>query len=375
MLRTEIIYNAFASCGIDFYTGVPDSLLKDFCAWMIDQTGSHRHIVAANEGTAIGLAAGHYLATEHPALVYMQNSGLGNAVNPLLSLADKQVYQIPMILLVGWRGQPDGKDEPQHEKQGRVTPDLLDAMQIPYVVLAPEESKAIAQIRKAVCDSGESHSPCAILVRKETFEPYPWRHRQPAPRFLTREQALKTVLERLGDRDIIVSTTGKISRELYEYRVALHQGHDRDFLTVGSMGHSSAIALGIALSKPARKVYCFDGDGAFLMHMGVVANIGTANAENYNHIVFNNGVHESVGGLPTAAGGIDITKIAVACGYRNAFAASTKEEIHSAMETLRALEGPGLLEIKIAAGSRADLSRPKTTPVENKNAFMRNLKK
>ncbi len=375
MLRTEIIFNTFTSCGIDFFTGVPDSLLRDFCAYVTDHTDGTHHMIAANEGIAIGLAAGHYLATENPALVYMQNSGIGNAVNPLLSLADKLVYQIPMVLVVGWRGEPDGKDEPQHKKQGLVTLDLFDAMQIPYVVLDPEESRAVAQIKRTVRASMESSSPYAVIVKNRMFDLYRSHNQLANLYFLTREQALKTVLEKLDDRDILVSTTGKLSRELYAYRNAAHQGHERDFLTVGSMGHCSAIALGIALSHPERKVYCFDGDGAFLMHMGAAANIGTANAKNYYHIVFNNGAHESVGGQPTAADRIDIPKIASACGYRNAFTASTKDQIHSVLNALQRLEGPVLLELKIAVGSKADLGRPETTPAENKNAFMQNLKK
>ncbi len=374
MLRAEIIFNVFRSSGVDFFTGVPDSLLEDFCAYVSDHTDHIHHIIAANEGVAIGLAAGHYLATENAPLVYMQNSGIGNAVNPLLSLADKLVYQIPMVLMVGWRGEPDEKDEPQHKKQGLVTLDLFDAMRIPYVVLGHEENKAIAQIKKAVHAAMESSSPYAIIVRRGTFEPCERLNPSLNRYALTREEALKTVLEKLNEKDIIVSTTGKLSRELYEYRDALRQGHERDFLTVGSMGHSCAIALGIALSKPDRKVYCFDGDGAFLMHMGAAANVGASNANNYIHIVFNNGVHESVGGQPTAAAEMEIWKIASACRYKNAFAAATKEEIYSALEAMQCLEGPGLLEIKVTIGSRADLSRPKTTPVENKNAFMRNLK-
>ena len=281
-------------------------------------------------------------------LVYMQNSGLGNTVNPLLSLADEKVYALPMLLMVGWRGEPGVKDEPQHVKQGEVTLELLEAMQVPYVVLAAEEEEAIGQVREMTKKACEESRPCALVIRKDTFRKYKLRHEVVNNYPLSREDALKLVVKYLGEKDVVVSTTGKLSRELFELRETLQQGHGRDFLTVGSMGHSSSIALGIALEKPERTVWCFDGDGAFIMHMGACTNIGALAPKNYRHIVFNNGAHESVGGQPTLGFNIDVPAIAKSCGYRHVYRISTEEEIIAALIQAKTEEGPSLIEIKIA---------------------------
>lgn len=374
MLQPDDFYHTLASNGISFFTGVPDSLLKDICAYITDNTDDRHHIIAANEGAAVGIAAGHHLATREIPLVYMQNSGLGNAVNPLLSLADELVYSIPMLLMIGWRGEPGVKDEPQHKKQGLVTPDLLDAMQIPYMILSGEEAAAKEQVTDIMERCRNSSSPHAIVIRKGTFGKYALRHKAENRHIVSREEALKIVVGSMPSDAVAVSTTGKLSRELFEYREALRQGHDRDFLTVGSMGHSSSIALGIALEKPERPVYCLDGDGAFLMHTGAISNIGILKVQNYRHIVFNNGAHESVGGQPTVGFEVDIPVIAKACGYAAAFTAKNEEEIWQGLQKMRYTKGPALLEIRVRTGSRDNLGRPTTTPVENKNAFMDNLK-
>ena len=327
MVRVEKLYDTLQAHGVDFFTGVPDSLLKDFCAYVTDHTPCGRHIIAANEGAAVGIAAGHYMASGRLPLVYMQNSGLGNTVNPLLSLMDEKVYALPVLLMIGWRGEPGGKDEPQHVKQGEVTLDLLEAMQIPYVVLSDQEEEALQQTGEMLQKAQTGSRPYAIVIRKGLFGKYRLQNKPENDYPLSREEALEFVADQLGETDVVVSTTGKLSRELFEYREARHQGHERDFLTVGSMGHSSSIALGIALEKPERRIWCLDGDGAFIMHMGAITNVGSLKLHNYRHIVFNNGAHESVGGQPTVGFRLDIPSIARACGYPVVYSVSTREGI------------------------------------------------
>lgn len=374
MVSPELFIKTLQSNGVGFFTGVPDSLLKNVCAYITDNVPCDRNIITANEGSAVGVAAGHYLATGEVTLVYMQNSGIGNAVNPLLSLADEKVYSIPMIVMIGWRGEPGVHDEPQHVKQGEVTLTLLDAMRIPYVILPEEETAASTAVGKIVTDCRNTGKPHAIIIRKGTFGPYKLRTKVPNSNPVCREEAMKCVVDSITSDSIIVSTTGKLSRELYEYRDEKGMSHESDFLTVGSMGYSSSIAFGIALAKADRKVFCFDGDGAFIMHMGAISNIGNLAPKNYIHVLFNNGAHESVGGQPTLGFSIDVPAIALACGYRKAVSVSSLEEIQSALAELADSEGPSLIEIKVGINSREDLGRPKTTPTENKEAFMKFIK-
>lgn len=375
MIEVRKIYELLLLHSADFFTGVPDSLLKDLCAYITDYAPREKNIIAANEGCAVGIAAGYHMATGKIPVVYMQNSGIGNAVNPLLSLMDEKVYRLPVLLIVGWRGEPGVKDEPQHKKQGEVTPDLLQAMQIPYVVLDREEESALQQTEKMLSLVKRESVPGVLLVRKDTFASYRLQYQLPEHYPLSREAALQTLVSCLKEEDIVVSTTGKLSRELFEYRESCGEGHARDFLTVGSMGHSSSIALGIALQKTGRNVFCLDGDGAFIMHMGALTNIGTLAPPNYCHVVFNNGVHESVGGQPTVAFQIDIPAIAKACGYKKVISINTEEEIKKVFTGLKETEGPVFVEIKVKVASRKDLGRPTTTPLENKKDFMDNLKK
>ena len=365
MIDVKDAYEVLVANGIDMFTGVPDSLLKNICAYITDTAPREKHIIAANEGNAIGIAAGHYLATGKPALVYMQNSGLGNTVNPLLSLADEKVYSIPMVLMIGWRGEPGVHDEPQHVKQGEVTLALLDAMQIPYVIL-----EDVNQIKTQVALSLQRKAPTAIVIRKGTFGSYKLKNARSNDNPLSREDAMKLVVDHLKNNDIIVSTTGKLSRELFEYREAKHQGHGHDFLTVGSMGHSSSIALGIALEKPQRRIFCFDGDGAFIMHTGALGIVASMKPTNFFHILFNNNAHESVGGQPTIGYELDAVTMAKASGYQHAFRATSQQEMTEALKQLENLEGPVLLELRVKIDSRDDLGRPTTTPIENKDAFM-----
>ena len=375
MIRPEFFIEKLKENGIDCFAGVPDSLLKNICAYITDHSDARHNIITANEGAALGLAAGHYLATGKPACVYMQNSGEGNIINPLASLTDKEVYNIPVLLLIGWRGRPGVHDEPQHVKQGKITTGLLDVMGINYDILSKDEDEAGRQIEKAA-RALHNNDVYALVIEKETFQEYKLQNVEVNDLTLSREEAIQTAASALGPKDIIVSTTGMISRELFEARTAWGQGHERDFLTVGSMGHASQIALGIAMEKTDRNVWCFDGDGATIMHMGSLAIVASKKPANYIHVIFNNGAHDSVGGQPTVGLKIDLPAVAKAVGYAAAFSVSTKEELNSQLSMLNSQlkAGPVLLEIKVKKGNRKDLGRPTTTPRENKQALMQFLK-
>ena len=374
MIRPEFFIEKLRENGIDCFAGVPDSLLKNICACITDHCDAEHNIIAANEGAAVGIAAGHYLATGKPACVYMQNSGEGNIINPLASLTDKEVYNIPVLLLIGWRGRPGVHDEPQHVKQGKVTTGLLNVMGVNYEVLSKEEDKAEKQIAKAI-KALQNKEVFALVIEKDTFEDYKLQNVEKNNLTMSREEAIQTVAAALGEKDCIVSTTGMISRELFEYRAAMNQGHERDFLTVGSMGHASQIALGIAMVQPERKVWCFDGDGAAIMHMGSMAIVASKQPKNYVHVVFNNGAHDSVGGQPTVGLHINLPAVAKAVGYKNTCSVDSKEALSEALKVVVTMEGPSLLEIKVKKGNRKDLGRPTTTPIQNKEALMEFLSK
>ena len=356
--------------GIAVIAGVPDSTLKQFCDGLQLYEGHFRHYVTANEGAAIGLAVGTYLASGKPACIYMQNSGIGNAVNPIASLANGDVYGIPMLLIVGWRGEPGVKDEPQHVFQGKITCRLFETMEIPYAVVdagtTEEEMSAILQEAKTHLNANRQF---AIIVKKGTFEAdkkFAWENGN----VLVREQVLGRLLEMTPKDACIVSTTGKISRELYEQSNRLFGSHDSIFMTVGGMGHASMIAFGIAQEKPEKKVICIDGDGAVLMHMGALAFIASHAPENYVHIVLNNQAHESVGAMPTDCGQTDFAALARAAGYAHAERISDEAGLTRVQEGLTQGKGPIFYEIMVSLDSRADLSRPAETARENRDGFM-----
>ncbi|MDR2922315.1 MAG: phosphonopyruvate decarboxylase [Treponema sp.] len=370
MISAAYFYKKLVESGVGFFSGVPDSLLKDFCAFLTDNVEKQNHIIAVNEGAAVGLACGYHLATGRIPLVYMQNSGIGNAVNPLLSLADSEVYRIPLVLVIGWRGEPGMHDEPQHIKQGKVTCSLLESMGIPYAILENDENSVNSQIEACFKTIAETGAPYALVIRKDTFASYTLQAKEEHNAIMTREEAIEEIAASRGG--IIVSTTGMISRELYELRNKTGTGHERDFLTVGSMGHASSIALSIALQKPKLPVTCLDGDGAALMHMGALAAIGTQKPRNFCHIVLNNGAHDSVGGQPTIAPFIDMPSIARACGYAKVYQAGTKEELKKILAEKH--DELTFIEVTVKKGARKDLGRPKSTPIENKAALMKYIK-
>ena len=369
MIKCDEFFKELIASDINFFCGVPDSLLKDICAFITDN--SINHIITANEGNAIALAAGYHLATNKIGLVYLQNSGLGNCINPLTSLVDKEVYSIPILLLIGWRGEPNKKDEPQHKKIGRITLKILETLEIPYRVL-DNNFKEI--IKEATNYFEKENHPFAIIVKEKTFEEYRLKNKKQTNFEFSREEALKLIVPLFEKEAIIVSTTGKTSRELFELRDLNKEGHEKDFLTVGSMGHSSSIALGIAISKPNKNVYCIDGDGAIIMHMGVLSTIGSTGPKNFKHLIINNFAHDSVGGQPTAAWNIDFLKIGKANNYKKILSAETKEEIIKKFKEFKKSEGPILFEIKVNKGARENLGRPTISTVQNKKDFMNFLK-
>ena len=353
-------------------TGVPDSLLAGLCAVMAE---SGNHWPAPNEGSAVALAAGHYMATGRPSVVYMQNSGLGNAVNPLVSLADPEVCAIPMLLIIGWRGEVGTKDEPQHIKQGRVTPALLEVLEIPYRIVGPDSN--IENDINQLWDKMQNRSgPAALLIRKGALQAVEDSVEKRSPECgvfpMTREEAIECVLEQLSPSDVLVSTTGRASRELWELRQKRGESC-ADFLTVGGMGHASAIALAAARARPDRRFICLDGDGALLMHMGVLGLAGASGLGNFLHILLNNFCHESVGGQPVCAVGLDFSLLARSCGYASSSRPTGRKELAQVFEGLKEMKvnGPHFCEILVAPVSRVSLGRPGITPVENRARFMK----
>ncbi len=360
--------------GADFFTGVPDSQLRALCDYLMDVYGSDpkHHLIAANEGNCAAVAAGFHLATGRIPVVYMQNSGLGNLMNPLVSLLNKKVYGIPCMFIIGWRGEPGVPDEPQHVYQGEITLKLLEDTGTEYFVL-DQDTKETALKEKMQTYSGllAQGRSVAFVVRKGALA-YDRKVSYMKAYEMRREAVIRRIV-RVSGGDPVLSTTGKASRELYEIRERNGEGHQYDFLTVGSMGHASSIALGVALHRPGTKVWCIDGDGAALMHMGAMAVIGQTAPENLIHVVINNEAHESVGGMPTAAGGIDLLKIAEGCGYKRVYRAQDPETLDQTLRSAREGEGLAFLEVKAAIGAREDLGRPASSPKENKKAFMEYL--
>lgn len=357
--------------GADFYSGVPDSQLRALCDFLIEKYGTDpkHHIIAANEGNAVALAAGYHLATGKIPVVYMQNSGEGNIINPVASLMNDKVYAIPCVFIVGWRGEPGVHDEPQHIYQGEVTLKLLEDMDITYFVISKDttENDLVAKMRefKQILATGKQ---VAFVVRKGALE-FDGKVKYENGNTMTREDIIRHIVEHTAG-DPIVSTTGKASRELFELREARGESHEKDFLTVGSMGHASSIALGIAIQNPGKRIWIIDGDGAALMHMGAMAVIGANVPQNIVHIVINNGAHETVGGMPTVAGKIDFVTIAKGCGYPSAVSVDNFEDLDAELEAAKLRQKLSLIEVKCSIGARADLGRPTTSPRENKRNFI-----
>ena len=360
--------------GADFYTGVPDSQLKSLCNYLINTYGtdSKHHIIGANEGNCTAIAAGYHLATGKTPVIYMQNSGQGNVINPVASLLNDNVYAIPAIFVIGWRGEPGVKDEPQHIYQGKVTIKLMEDMGIETHIVGTESTKEeLQQVMLSFTEELKKGKSVAFVIRKNALE-YGEKVKYSNEYAMDRESIIKHIVQ-ITEEDPIVSTTGKASRELFEIREANKQSHQYDFLTVGSMGHSSSIALGICLQKPNQKIWCLDGDGAALMHLGAMAVIGANKPKNFVHIIINNEAHETVGGMPTVAKNIDICGIAQSCGYEYVVSVDNYTDLDNELLKCKKSNSLSLIEIKSSIGARADLGRPTTTAIENKVNFMNYL--
>lgn len=360
--------------GIQTVTGIPDSALKPFCDYMNTQGNRlFRHYVPANEGAAVGIAIGSYLATGHPSCIYAQNSGLGNMVNPLTSLAAGEVYAVPLLLIIGWRGMPGIADEPQHKFMGQITTDMLDVLGIGYDILTPELSATqvadMFERTETILNNGKSH---AFVIAGDFLETEDSCRYQNAYT-LSREQAVREIISGVKDEDILVATTGKISRELYEQCNAVKGHHRQAFFTVGGMGHASMIAFAIAAEKPDRRVWCLDGDGALMMHMGSLAFLGRQKPDNLVHVCLNNEAHESVGGMPVGSAGLDHVRTAISCGYPAAYRAETVQELGKLLADIHSRRVLTFLEADVSIGSRPDLCRPLETPLENRVRFMQHV--
>lgn len=374
MIHPKDFFDALVDNNVTKFSGVPDSLLKYVCAYISDNASDDSHMITANEGSAVALAVGQYISSGNPSLVYMQNSGIGNAINPLLSLADERVYGVPMILLVGWRGEPGVKDEPQHIKQGAIMERFLTACDLPYEVIDENVVNIADVIKRNVNFAKEKSTPIILLAKKGVFAEYKLQNMVDDISNLAREEAIREVINASDSKDIFVSTTGMPSRELFEIRVSNNQSHEHDFLTVGSMGHASMIALGISQSYSDNNVICIDGDGASLMHLGNLTSVGQSKATNFIHVILNNAAHDSVGGQPTLANHVSLSNIAKSCGYNSVRSINNCEDILSAITNAKNNTGPHFIEIKVKKGARSDLGRPTSTPNENKQALMRFLK-
>ncbi len=377
MINPNFFVSRLIEVGIEFAAGVPDSLLKHACMAIHEKFDKKNHVITANEGSAVGLAIGYYLAKKSPALVYMQNSGLGNAINPLTSLAHPEVYSIPMILMIGWRGEIEKdsniqiKDEPQHSKQGKITLKILDLLDIPYIILDKEEenlNEVLVGQRKLTEERG---GPVAIVVRKNTFLKYEASDYEEEMSNFPREKAIKVIIENIKNNWPIVSTTGMISRELFEIRKRSKQSDCHEFMLVGGMGHASQVASAIASERSDKKIICIDGDGSILMHAGSLAHC--AEQDNIIHCVINNGAHDSVGGQPTAARNLSLSDLAKSFGFKHVKSVKNEEELKETLNSFKNNEKSSFIEIYCKRGSRENLGRPDKTPVDNKNNFIRFL--
>lgn len=375
MINQRNLIDSLAKEGVDFFTGVPDSLLNDFCLYLTENLSPSQHVMAANEGNAVAIAAGHYLATGKIPVVYMQNSGIGNATNPLLSLTHNCVYGIPMILVIGWRGDPAISDHAQHRKQGELTPILMKNMDIPYEILDTEET-VLSKFTWAITHAKQISSPIALIVKKAILTEMIKKQNYPQSPLMSREEAISTVLDHVGMEAIYLATTGRATRELHEQIKMRGWSHDREFLNVGSMGHLSSIGLGLALGRPDRKVVVFDGDAAAVMHMGSLATNGRYKTPNLIHIVLNNGANESVGGQPSAGRLIDLTGVARACGYKTIGTFNdTKECLLEALQSLSGEDMPTFIDVHIRQGIRSDMPKLSIDYKAQKDALMKHLEK
>lgn len=375
MVNQEQLFCSLKGMGISFFTGVPDSLLNDFCLYLVNNIPDGQHVMAANEGNAVAIAAGHYMATGNIPIVYMQNSGIGNATNPLLSLTHDCVYGIPMIMVIGWRGDPAISDHAQHKKQGELTPVLMKDMDIPFEIL-DDENTVIQKFEWAVAKAKEISSPVALIAKKAILTEKTKKQQYQESPLMNREEAVSAVIDVLGEDAVYLGTTGRATREVHEQLKAHGVGEGHEFQNVGSMGHVSSVGLGIALARPEQKVVIFDGDAAAVMHMGALATNCRYKAGNMIHIVLNNGVNESVGGQPSAGYVVNLTEVAAACGYETSVHAITrKEELQAIIRNHQRGEMPLFIDVHVRQGIRSDLPKLNIDHKAQKKALMEYLKR
>lgn len=374
MINQKYLFDQLNSMGLNFFTGVPDSLLNDFCLHLVNNVPDSQHIMAANEGNAIGIAAGYHMATGQVPVVYMQNSGIGNATNPLLSLTHKEIYSIPLILVIGWRGDPDIKDHAQHKKQGELTPVLMTDMDIPYEILDADET-VVEKFAWAVRTAREINSPVALIAKKAILTQKEKKQEYAESKLMNREEAISAVLDVLGDDAIYLATTGRATRELHEQIMMHGFSHEIEFLNVGAMGHLSSIGLGLALGAPNKRIVVFDGDAAAIMHMGSLATNGRYQPKNLIHIVLNNGVNESVGGQKSSGQVIDLTTIAKGCGYSTLPSyVESKEDFQNAVIQFAKSDHLSFVDIHVRQGIRKDMPGLKIEHQQAKKAMMNYIK-
>jgi len=355
-----------------FFTGVPDSTYKSWMKFLNKKNTDLTNIIAVNECEATAICTGYHLSTGKIGVLYMQNDGFGKTVNPLTSLCNPEVYSIPILLMIGWRGKPGKKDAPQHDMMGRILTDLLDILKIPYEILSSDIKKVDSTLKKAKNYMNKNSKPFAIIVKKGIFEEMK-SEKQNDTDLMTREDALKTIMKKLDGNEIIVSTTGKTSRELFEYRTEKKEGFEHDFYNIGAMGCAQSIALGIALQKKDKKVFIFDGDGSVLMQMGSLATTGHYSPKNFYHIIFDNRAHDSTGGQPSSSDSVDFVKVALSCNYKFGKTVKNKEELEKTLQNLKNKKGPALVVINVKKGARKELGRPTMVPIEHKKNFMKYL--
>ena len=375
MIKCEDFFRILKEKDLTFFTGIPDSTFKDWIKFLSDNDGINlKNLVACNECEAIALAAGYHLSTDNVGIVYMQNSGLGKAINPLTSLCDPVVYSIPVLLMIGWRGEPGKIDAPQHKKMGKITLPLLETLDIPYCILEPNFNEIKNEIEKALTYFKEKQGPYALIIKRDFFSKYSAKKEKSSKYELSREQAINIIMQNLDENVLIISTTGYTSRELFEYREISNKEHFRCFYNIGSMGCAGSIGLSIALNRK-EKIVIFDGDAAAIMQMGVFSTIGKYSPVNILHIIFDNQAHESTGGQPTNSSTVNLLQVALACNYKSGQIVNTKEELIHVIKDVKNKEGPILILIKIKMGSRSNLKRPDKPPIKYKEEFMNHLRK
>lgn len=370
-MEAKDLVDILESRGMEFYTGIPDSHMEQLCNYLVERFGtSGHHILPANEGSCAGIAAGYHLATGKVPVIYMQNSGLGNFMNPFVSMLSDRLFGIPCLLIVGWKGEPGRPEQPQHVLQGELTEGTLDLLGIPYAVLEKGIDKAgFSDMIDGLLPVIHGGRCAAMIVRSGAITADIIAKGEQSG-LMRREAAIERIISAAAPDDAFVATTGKACRELYEIRERLGLAHGNDFLVIGSMGHASSVAQGIALNRPETRIWCLDGDGSSIMHLGALASIGSSSPANLIHVILNNGAYDSVGGQPTIAPGIDFSKVAEACGYRKCYMAESPEGLVEALASAKDSIGPMLIEVRISDGSREDLGWPKISPKDAKAAFM-----